>query len=124
MKFGVTQYLTMLFGIILFVVPACLLITLAVMLIRALWKYIHSEPKGEKQEQEDAVKKSLGESIKENRQRCNLTQEQVAEKLSVSRQAVSKWENGTAEPSTANLLALAELFGISVDTLLHCTQNP
>ncbi len=106
------------------VVPACLLITLAVMLIRALWKYIHSEHKGEKQEQEDAVKKSLGEAIKENRQRCNLTQEQVAEKLSVSRQAVSKWENGTAEPSTANLRALAELFGVSVDTLLHCVQNP
>lgn len=54
---------------------------------------------------------------------CNMTQEQVADRLSVSRQAVSKWENGTAEPSTANLLALAELFGVSVDALLQCAQN-
>lgn len=121
MRVATTETILML---LIAAVPACLLITLAVMLIRALWKYIHSEPKQKQQAQEEAAQTSLGEAIKENRQRCNLTQEQVAEKLSVSRQAVSKWENGTAEPSTANLLALAELFGVSIDTLLHTAQNP
>ena len=43
----------------------------------------------------------------------------MAEALGVSRQAVSKWENGTSEPSTANLMALAKLYGLSVDELLH-----
>lgn len=42
----------------------------------------------------------------------------MAEALGVSRQAVSKWENGTSEPSTANLMALAKLYGVPVDELL------
>ena len=36
-----------------------------------------------------------------------------------SRQAVSKWETGTADPSTSNLLALAKLFGVPAEELLH-----
>ena len=59
-----------------------------------------------------------GETIKEHRTRCCMTQEFVAEHLSVSRQAVSKWENGTSDPSTANLLALAKLFGVSAGEML------
>lgn len=47
-----------------------------------------------------------------------MTQEFVAEAVGVSRQAVSKWENGTSEPSTSNLIALANLYGISVDEVL------
>ena len=39
--------------------------------------------------------------------------------LGVSRQAVSKWENGTSDPSTSNLIALAKLFGISAEELLR-----
>lgn len=42
-----------------------------------------------------------------------MTQEFVAESLGVSRQAVSKWESGTTDPSTSNLLALAKLFRVS-----------
>ena len=42
----------------------------------------------------------------------------MAETLGVSRQAVSKWENGTSEPSTANLMALAKLYQVTVDELL------
>lgn len=42
----------------------------------------------------------------------------MAESLGVSRQAVSKWENGTSEPSTSNLLALAKLYDISAEELL------
>jgi len=42
----------------------------------------------------------------------------VAEKLGVSRQAVSKWENNLSEPSTENLMKLSELFNIEVDVLI------
>lgn len=48
-----------------------------------------------------------------------MTQEFVAESLGVSRQAVSKWESGTTDPSTSNLLALAKLFNVSVEELLR-----
>ena len=41
-----------------------------------------------------------------------MTQEFVAETIGVSRQAVSKWENGTSDPSTSNLFALAKLYGV------------
>ena len=47
-----------------------------------------------------------------------LSQEALAEKLGISRQAVSKWENGTSDPSTANLIALAKLYGVSAEELL------
>ena len=60
----------------------------------------------------------MGEAIKFHRTRCKMTQEFVAEHLGVSRQAVSKWESGTSDPSTSNLLALAKLFGVSAEELL------
>ncbi len=95
------------------------LIYLFILLIRALRKYLNeSNPRPETV----AVRKSLGEAIKENRARCSMTQEFVAEQLGVSRQAVSKWENGTSDPSTSNLLALARLFGISAEELLKSVQ--
>lgn len=65
--------------------------------------------------------RSLGEVLKEHRTRCNMTQEMVAESLGVSRQAVGKWESGASEPSTANLIALSKLYGVSVDELLRHT---
>ena len=64
------------------------------------------------------IKKSLGENLKDHHVRCKMTQEFVAESLGVSRQAVSKWENGTSDPSTSNLFVLAKLFEISVEELL------
>ena len=84
--------------------------------IRALKKYIGSSH--ERQER-SRIKRSLGEAIKQNRNRCGMTQEFVAEALGVSRQAVSKWERGDSDPSTANLLALAKLFGISAEKMLR-----
>ena len=63
--------------------------------------------------------RTLGEVLKAHRMRCQMTQEFVAEALGVSRQAVSKWETGTADPSTSNLLALAKLFGVPAEELLH-----
>ena len=47
------------------------------------------------------VRKSLSEMLRENRARCKMTQEFVAESIGVSRQAVSKWEKGTSEPNTS-----------------------
>lgn len=61
----------------------------------------------------------LDERIKTCRRSSGLTQEQVAEAIGVSRQAVTKWENGRSAPSTENLFRLAELFGTSVDLLLN-----
>ena len=88
---------------------------LAILVIRALRKYLRSGP-ARKEKAED--RRSLGEVLKEQRLRCQMTQEFVAESLGVSRQAVSKWETGAADPSTSNLLALAKLFGAPAEELL------
>lgn len=87
--------------------------------VKALRKYLRS---GEIRKERTAVRKSLGEVLKEHRVRCRMTQEFVAERLGVSRQAVSKWENGTSDPSTSNLLALAKLYDIQVEELLKEVQ--
>ena len=91
------------------------IIYLFILLIKALRKYLKS---GDIRKEQAVVRVSLGEALKENRVRCQMTQEFVAEHLGVSRQAVSKWENGTSDPSTSNLLALAKLYGISAEELL------
>ena len=88
--------------------------------IKALKKYNRSE---EVRKEKAEVRRSLGEVLKEHRVRCKMTQECVAESLGVSRQAVSKWETGTADPSTSNLLALAKLFGISAEELLRSVEQ-
>lgn len=75
-----------------------------------------------RQENREAVE-SLAKALKGHRERCRMTQEFVAEAVGVSRQAVSKWENGTSDPSTSNLCALAKLYGIPVEELLHETQE-
>lgn len=88
---------------------------LLVLVTKALRKYVNSkEVRAEKKE----VRRSLAELLKEHRIRCKMTQEFVAETLGVSRQAVSKWENGSADPSTSNLIALANLYGVSAEELL------
>ena len=66
---------------------------------------------------------TLGEKLQTLRRSRGLSQEQLAEILEVSRQAVSKWEKGTSDPSTSNLCALAKLYGIPVEELLHETQE-
>ena len=88
--------------------------------IKALKKYNRSE---EVRKEKAEVRRSLGEVLKEHRVRCKMTQEFVAESLGVSRQAVSKWETGTADTSTSNLLALAKLFGISAEELLRSVEQ-
>ena len=89
---------------------------LIILLIKAVLKYLHT---GEIRREKSVVRKSLGEALKEHRVRCQMTQEFVAEHLGVSRQAVSKWENGSSDPSTSNLLALAKLYGVDAAELLR-----
>lgn len=91
-------------------------LTLLVLVIRALLKYLRTK---DVQEEKRIVKKSLGETLKEYRtNKCKMTQEFVTESIGVSRQAVSKWEQGVSDPSTTNLLALAKLYGVSAEELL------
>lgn len=61
---------------------------------------------------------TLGKRIMENRKRLGLTQDALAEQLGVTAQAVSKWENDQSCPDIATLPKLADLFDVSVDTLL------
>ena len=88
--------------------------------IKALRKYNRSE---EARKEKAETRRSLGEVLRDHRVRCKMTQEFVAESLGVSRQAVSKWETGTADPSTSNLLALAKLFGVSAEELLRSVEE-
>ncbi len=58
-------------------------------------------------------------NLKLFRKQNGLTQEQVAEKLNVSRQAVAKWENGDTVPDIESCIALAEMYGTTVDMLVR-----
>lgn len=61
---------------------------------------------------------TLGEKIAKQRKELNYTQEQLAEILGVSRQAISKWESDIAYPETDKLIELGKLFDCSMDYLL------
>ncbi len=61
---------------------------------------------------------TIGETIQRLRTKRRLSQEQLAELVGVSRQAVSKWELNTALPDTDKLVPLARALGVSVDELL------
>ena len=63
--------------------------------------------------------KTLGNKITENRKRKGLTQEELATQLNVSAQAVSKWENDLSIPDLPILIALADLFNLSLDDLIR-----
>ena len=61
---------------------------------------------------------ALPEKLYTLRKKSGLSQEQLAEALNVSRQAISKWEGGSAMPESDKLLALSNYFGVSLDYLL------
>ena len=65
----------------------------------------------------------LNEKIKEYRKIFNLSQEQLCEKLSVSRQVITKWENNEDLPEIGNLKAISKIMGISIDYLLDETKK-
>lgn len=60
----------------------------------------------------------LYEKIQRERKKLGLSQEKLGEKIGVSRQAITKWENGTAFPEVEKIVALSECFGVSTDYLL------
>lgn len=67
-------------------------------------------------------KNNLPENLYELRKRAGLSQEDFADKLGVSRQAVSKWERGEAYPDTENLIAISEMFDVTIDELLKSSR--
>lgn len=66
---------------------------------------------------------NLGKKIKQLRFQYSYTQEQLAEKMGISSQAVSKWENNAALPDITLLPALAETFGVTIDELFDLTAE-
>lgn len=109
-------------NILLAVVLAAAAVYLFVLVVRALKRYIATK---EVRDEKQAAKRTLGETLKEHRTRRRMTQEFEAEALGVSRQTVSKWENGSADPSTTNLLALAKLYGVPAEELIRGVEaNP
>lgn len=58
-------------------------------------------------------------NLKIFRKKNGYTQEQIAEKIGVSRQAIAKWENGDAMPDVENIIALADVYEVTVDSLVR-----
>lgn len=71
----------------------------------------------------DETKMTLGEKLKSARKSVGLTQEQLAEKLLVSRQAITKWEADKGMPDIENLKQLSKLLNISIDYLLDSGET-
>ena len=65
---------------------------------------------------------TLGESIRKLRKQHNMSQEQLAEKLDVSRQSVSLWEKDATQPTIDNIITLSDIFGVTVDELLKSNE--
>ena len=70
------------------------------------------------------MEQTLGKRIAENRKRLGMTQDALAEKLGVTAQAVSKWENDLSCPDITTLPKLADIFGITTDDLLGRASAP
>lgn len=119
---GVIIILVAVLYVLFWIAVSAGIVYLFILIVKALKKYVNSK---EVREEKKTVAKSLGEALKENRIRCQMTQEFVAETLGVSRQSVSKWENGSNDPNTSNLIALSKLYKISPEELLECaTRTP
>lgn len=66
---------------------------------------------------------NFSEKLKAKRKEFGMSQEQLAEKISVSRQAITKWETGSGMPDIENILAIASLFNTTVDELLSSERQ-
>lgn len=67
---------------------------------------------------------SLGENIRRFRSQMGISQDALAEKLGVARQSISKWERDAATPELEKLMAMAELFGVTLDELVKMRILP
>lgn len=70
------------------------------------------------------MKREIADRLYTFRKNSGLSQEELAEKIGVSRQAVSKWERGEASPDTENLILLAKTYGVSLDELILSREEP
>ncbi|WP_048705689.1 helix-turn-helix domain-containing protein [Companilactobacillus ginsenosidimutans] len=60
----------------------------------------------------------ISQQLKNQREQHHMSQQELADELHISRQSISKWENETSLPSFANVVAISDLFGISLDELI------
>ena len=67
------------------------------------------------------TKMNFGENLQKLRKEKNISQEQLAEELNVSRQTIGKWENGITYPETECLIQISDFFEVSIDFLLKGT---
>ena len=67
---------------------------------------------------------TFGEKLQSLRQRSGMSQDALAERLQVSRQAVSRWERDETMPETDKVVALADIFGVTTDYLLGRSESP
>lgn len=65
----------------------------------------------------------FNEKLKELRKKANITQEELAEKINVSRQTIVKWESGESEPSISIVKNIAELFGVTIEEMVGVTPK-
>ena len=66
---------------------------------------------------------NLSEKLSFLRKEKGLSQENLADEMNVSRQAVSKWESGNVMPSLDNLIYLSKLYGVTIDSLIDDSQD-
>ena len=62
---------------------------------------------------------NFSDKLQKIRKENNITQEGLADRLNVSRQAVSKWESGLAYPDTEKLIQISKIFNVSLDELIN-----
>lgn len=65
----------------------------------------------------------LGNRIKTEREKLNMSQDDLAKKMDISRQAISKWETGSSYPDIEKILRLSEIFNLSLDELVKGDKN-
>ena len=70
----------------------------------------------------EKLKTQIGSNIAACRKQCGLTQAELAQKLNYSDKAVSKWERGESVPDVMTLAQLAEILGVTLNTLLGNTE--
>lgn len=62
---------------------------------------------------------SIGNKIRALRETQHITQQELAAKLHISRQSISRWETGVSQPTFDNIVSLGEIFNVTIDELLH-----
>ena len=102
---GVIIILVAVLYVLFWIAVSAGIVYLFILIVKALKKYVNSK---EVREEKKAVAKSLGEALKENRIRCQMTQEFVAETLGVSRQSVSKWDKTMLDDLFLRLVMTAQ----------------